>query len=291
MKTSMLRVGAILLALSLCLTVVQPMQVNAAEGQITVNVKNSGATIIKGNQVKLTASLKNAKMEKATFKSEIRDVATVDSSGKVTGKKAGTAKIEVTVTATDGQIYKKTVKVYVKNEKAKQTPYIELSVHKTIAKGNKATVKCSLKRSGSKIQKITYKSSNSRIATVNGNGVITAKKAGTVNIIVTAMTQDGYTSKATQKITVPKKILTRSGGVNYYNGNKETWYTQRMFPGQGLIIPGRHIRNDGVICDKNGYVVVALSSGRKGQIVETSRGTGKCYDTNPSNSIDIYTNW
>lgn len=87
-------------------------------------------------------------------------------------------------------------------------------------------------------------------------------------------------------------VLTRSGGVNYYNGRKETWYSQRVLPGGGLNIPGRHVREDGVICDGDGYVCVAASDLRYGTEVETSRGTGKVYDSGcAAGTTDVYVDW
>lgn len=87
-------------------------------------------------------------------------------------------------------------------------------------------------------------------------------------------------------------VLTKSKGVNYFNGHKETWYSQKVLPGGGLRIPGRHVNSQGLVCDKNGYICVASSDYSKGTIVETSLGTGKVYDCGcASGIIDIYTNW
>lgn len=87
-------------------------------------------------------------------------------------------------------------------------------------------------------------------------------------------------------------VLTRSGGVNYYNGRKETWYSQRVLPGGGLDIPGRHVAEDGTIRDEDGYICVAASDLPKGTVVETSLGTGKVYDTGcAAGTTDIYTDW
>ena len=86
--------------------------------------------------------------------------------------------------------------------------------------------------------------------------------------------------------------LTRSKGVVYYNGHRETWYSQKVLPGGGLKIPGRHVDNRGLVCDGDGYICVASSDLAKGTIVETSLGTGKVYDSGcPKNTIDIYCNW
>ena len=86
--------------------------------------------------------------------------------------------------------------------------------------------------------------------------------------------------------------LTRSKGVVYYNGHRETWYSQKVLPGKGLKIPGRHVDSRGLVCDGDGYICVASSDYPKGTIVETSLGTGKVYDSGcASGTIDIYCNW
>lgn len=87
-------------------------------------------------------------------------------------------------------------------------------------------------------------------------------------------------------------VLTRSGGVAYGPSGKETWYSERVLPGGGLNIPGRHTDENGLVRDGDGYIVVATPQGNKGAIVETTLGTGKVYDTNAGgDSVDIYTNW
>lgn len=86
--------------------------------------------------------------------------------------------------------------------------------------------------------------------------------------------------------------LTRSKGVVYYNGHRETWYSQKVLSGGGLKIPGRHVDSRGLVCDGNGYICVASSDLAKGTIVETSLGTGKVYDCGcASGTIDIYCDW
>ena len=77
-------------------------------------------------------------------------------------------------------------------------------------------------------------------------------------------------------------VLTKSKGVNYFNGHRETWYSQRVLPGGGLKIPGRHVDERGLICDENGYICVASSDYSWGTIVETSLGTGRVYDSRMS---------
>ena len=87
-------------------------------------------------------------------------------------------------------------------------------------------------------------------------------------------------------------VLTAAGGVNYYNGNMETWYSQRVLPGGGLNIPGRHVAEDGTVRDGDGNIVVASDNYGYGEIVETSLGTGKVYDTGVGHDgWDIYVDW
>ena len=96
----------------------------------------------------------------------------------------------------------------------------------------------------------------------------------------------------TNKTRNNTEVLTKSKGVNYFNGHRETWYSQKVLPGKGLKIPGRHVDSRGLVCDGDGYICVASSDYPKGTIVETSLGTGKVYDSGcASGTIDIYCNW
>lgn len=88
--------------------------------------------------------------------------------------------------------------------------------------------------------------------------------------------------------------LTKSKGVVYYNGHKETYYSERVLPGPGLNIPDRHVAEDGTVRDGDGYICVAsdLSYLPKGSILLTSLGPAKVYDTGCAyGTIDIYVNW
>ena len=88
----------------------------------------------------------------------------------------------------------------------------------------------------------------------------------------------------------------RKGRVRW-NGASWTWYTQRMLPGRGLKIPGRHVDKRGFVCDKDGYIVLASSIGYKKQrkILPTPFGKyGKVYDTNGTWNYgwrDVYVDW
>ena len=96
----------------------------------------------------------------------------------------------------------------------------------------------------------------------------------------------------TYKITSNK--LTKSKGVNYYNGSKETWYSQNELSGKGLTIPGRHVANDGTIRDKDGYLVVACNPSykKKGTKIMTSLGPAIVRDCGCAYGVvDLYVAW
>ncbi|MBQ8568401.1 MAG: DNA/RNA non-specific endonuclease [Oscillospiraceae bacterium] len=93
---------------------------------------------------------------------------------------------------------------------------IKLSYSKyTLKAGNSKTFTVSVSPSSAKSTKITWYSSNTKVATVNSKGKVTAKKAGTATI--TAKTENGL--KATCKITVTEntssKVSTSSSKTTY----------------------------------------------------------------------------
>ena len=107
---------------------------------------------------------------KVTFKSSNKKVATVNRKGVITGKKAGKAVITVKV----GKYTKKlTVKV-----KKPSFKLVKSSVK--LKKGKKTTIRVK----AAPVSKVTYKTSNKKVATVNSKGVVTAKKKGTAKITV-----------------------------------------------------------------------------------------------------------
>ena len=86
--------------------------------------------------------------------------------------------------------------------------------------------------------------------------------------------------------------LTRAKGKVKFNGHYETWYSQKVLPGKGLKIPGRHVDSRGLVMDNQGNICVATTLVAMGQQINTSLGMGKRYDTcGVADTVDIYTNW
>lgn len=87
-------------------------------------------------------------------------------------------------------------------------------------------------------------------------------------------------------------ILNPVDGVIFYNGHKETYYSQRVLPGLGLNIPGRHVEADGTVRDAEGFICLASMDYPKGTVIQVSLGMGKVYDyCEISGVIDVYTDW
>lgn len=144
-------------------------------------------TVVKGKKATLSVTRTPiSATEKLTYTSSNKKVATVDKKGKVTGKAYGTAKI--TVKSSNGKKTTCTVKVVPKVTLKKTKASIAVNGTTTIA------VKSLIK--GDKVK--SYKSADTKIATVNKSGKVTGKKAGTTTITVT--TKKGGT--ATFTVTV-----------------------------------------------------------------------------------------
>lgn len=140
--------------------------------KVTITLNKKTATIYKGKTTTLKATVTGAEAAKVTFTSNNTKVATVNkTTGKVTAKAKGTT----TITAKYGDV-KVTCKVTVKN------PTLTLSKTSASVKVGKTT-KITAKATPS--GKVTYKSSNKKVATVSSNGTVKGIKKGTAKITVT----------------------------------------------------------------------------------------------------------
>lgn len=157
----------------------------------TVTVKNPSITAKADSSVIYTKSKTTTKINvvkdgvtgNATFRSSNKKVATVSSNGIVKAKKSG--KVNITVQVGN---HKQVVKITVK----KPTMKLVKSSAK-LKKGKKVTIKVK----AAPVSKVTFKSSNKKVATVSSKGVVKAKKKGTATITVKC---NGITKKF--KVTV-----------------------------------------------------------------------------------------
>lgn len=83
----------------------------------------------------------------------------------------------------------------------------------------------------------------------------------------------------------------RSQGTTNDGNYDYTWYSQRVLPGGGLNIPGRHVDDDGFVRDESGNLCIAARDLDKGTEVDTPFGKAVVYDYCPNGNLDIYTDW
>ena len=167
-----------------------------------VSLSKKSVTLVKGRAttVKATVSPSNATNKKLKWTTSNSKIAVVNSQGKITAKGKGVATIKAT--ALDGSKKYATCKVTVKqpvtsvklNKKS-----VTLKV-KGNAKQKTVTLTATVSPSNANVKTVTWKSSNSKVATVNRKGKVTAKKRGTCYIIATA--KDGSKKYAKCKIVV-----------------------------------------------------------------------------------------
>lgn len=180
-----------------------PVDVQAARKKVkTIKFKKKGYVLSKkGKKINLSKQLtfnpKKPNTKKVYYKTSSKKIATVSSKGIVKAKKNGT----VTITATSKS-----------NKKAKATTKITVGKGVKSLKfkeGTKRTVKVtegfylhpSYSPGNATTRSVTYKSSNTKVATVSSKGYVSAKAAGTAKI--TAACKDAYGKTASINITVP----------------------------------------------------------------------------------------
>lgn len=145
--------------------------------------------------------------DKLEYSSSDNSIATVSSDGKVTaisGGKNGSSTIEIKVSY--GEMLSDTCRVTIRNT---------ISLNQTsdtmyAGEQKKYQLKATVNPKG----KITWKSSNKEVASVDSEGVVKPLKAGKVTITASA---NGVSAKC--KITVKSPILKLKGKANVYAGN------------------------------------------------------------------------
>lgn len=167
--------------------------------KILPSVSINKSTIAVGEKATVTA--KGA--SKYTYRSSNTAIATVSSSGAVTGKKVGTAYIYAKANNVENK-----VKVTVKN------PSIDIPSTASVRIKNSITLK---KTSFPSSAKVTWSTSDKKIATVSSTGKVTGVKKGTATITA-KITYNGKTYKDTCKVTVKNPALNVTSKTMYNSG-------------------------------------------------------------------------
>lgn len=207
------RIAASLLALVVtasCLFTATPAQVSAKTTVKSVSVKSSitgdrkNVYVAKGKSVKLktTVDVKPNKKanRKVSYKVKNSRVAKVSSSGKITGKKAGTTKI--TVTSKKNKKKKASITVKVMKNAVKSVELRQKTLSMTLDTVVQMNASVTPKKDAAK--QLAWSSSNEKVATVSSSGVVKAVAAG--NAVITAKAIDGSGKKASCAVTVVSPV-------------------------------------------------------------------------------------
>ena len=166
---------------------------------VKVKLSKTKAAIEKGKTLTLKATITPSDLadKSVTWKSSNTKVATVTSKGKVKGVKAGTATITCTSKATGAKATCKVTVGYVKLDKTEAV----------INKGKTMTLKSTVYPSTLTDRSVTWKSSNTKVATVTSKGKVKGVKAGTATTV-------GYVKLDQTEVTVKKgKTVTLKAAV------------------------------------------------------------------------------
>ncbi|MEE3439348.1 MULTISPECIES: Ig-like domain-containing protein [Ruminococcus] len=153
---------------------------------------------------KLTATVYTTDKEKGVnWSSSNKDVATVDSNGKVVAKGQGTCYITARAKFDTTKLARCKVKVQQMVTDVKSSKNI-VSLEKP---GSSYTLKATCTPTNADDKSVKWESSNTLVATVNAVGKILAKKKGSCT--VTATTNDGTKLTTACKVTVKKQTVTK----------------------------------------------------------------------------------
>ena len=174
-------------------------------------------------QLKPYISPSDATNKKLKYTSSDTKVAEVSASGLVTAKSEGEAKIRAA--ATDGSDEYAVCYVTVTG-KAKVTGITLDRTSAEVKRGEKLTLNVTVSPSYASNKKVVWKSANTKIATVDANGSVTAKAPGRTKITVTSAENSSYQESCT--VTVPYKITYKLNKGKNNASNPSTYYGKKV---------------------------------------------------------------
>ena len=172
-----------------------------------VTLSKTTLSLVEGGSETLTATIapSNATNKNVSWSSSATSVATVDNAGKVTAVKAGSATI--TVTTADGN-NTATCSVTVTSKAVSVTGVSLDKETLEITEGETAQLKATISPDDATNKEVEWSTSDSKIATVDSTGKITAVAPGEATI--TVKTKDGGKT-ATCKVAVNANVIEATG--------------------------------------------------------------------------------
>ena len=165
----------------------------------------------------------NATNRKVTFSSNNKEVISVDSSGKIKALKAGTA--DISIKTNEGR-FTDYVTIIVERDIIHVKSASMNKQNTSIIEGESERLSYTITPSNADNRKVTWKSSNINVATVDGNGLVTAQKEGTASISI--VTDDGKITSSCTVFVTKKVIRVNSISLNKNSMNLKAGTTERL---------------------------------------------------------------
>ena len=206
---------------------------------ITFDTNNLSVKVGTTAQINATIKPSNATNKELIWTSSDDSIASVDSNGKVTGKKVGS--VTITAKSKDGSV-QATCTVTVTEADILVEDIILTPEKDVIKNGSSTQINATIVPSNATNKELIWTSSDDSIATVDSNGKVTGKKVGSVTI--TAKTADGTVQKT---VTITVEMNYNDDEVNVFDKDKDpiTWngssdlniFTKSIYNVDGIIAP------------------------------------------------------
>ena len=239
--------------------------VNVVTSPTSISLDKTSISLDKDSSTyQLTAviepSTSNIKTE-LTWKSSNTNVATVSKNGLVTGKTTGTA--QITVETGNGKTA--TCNVDVKIDQTEPEKPIQITLNKnTTTIDLSTTVTEKLVATTNSTEKLTWKSSNTNVATVSDDGLVTGKANGETTITVSTETGES----ATCEVTVQTSATGITINITEQTLDMSSEKTFRLTP--TVIPPTANVNREIKINSSNPNVATISSNGT---VTAMSNGT------------------
>lgn len=233
--------------------------------EVTLN-KTALTLGVNATSAELKATLSTKADALAAWGTSNANIVKVDKTGKLTAtNKTGTAVITVTTRAGAKATCTVTVKLV--------TTKLAMSSNLEIAKGKSATLKVT--RTPQKAtEKITWTSSNTKVATVNQKGKVTAKKNGTTTI----------TAKSANGVSVTCKVVVKKASLKL----KKAKGTVKVGKKLQIKVKSSFPKKDKIKSYKSSAAKIAKVD-KKGNVTGKKKGTAKITVTTKSGAKAVFT--
>lgn len=252
-----------------CEVVVEPKIVSVT----AIELNKTSVTLTEGESevLKVTVLPEDASNKNVKWKSSDHSVATVSTEGKITALEEGSTTI--TVKTQDGD---KTAscEVIIKAKTISVTNVALNLANTKIEEGKSLSLEATVYPENATNKNVTWKSSNSSIASVDANGNVTALKTG--NVIITVTTVDGNKTASCEVEIEAKHIPVSNISLSetslvLVDGDSET-LTATVLPNDATNKSVRWISSDKQVATVNNGVITTISPGHTTITVTTNDG-------------------